>query len=198
MKKVFFVLLLSFIVVGSYAQFGIKVGTNTASFKISSADQAFQQAKSSKWGLNIGAFYRLKIAMIYLQPEAYFSSTGGNFKYTDPNTAKEEIESIDLSRIDIPLIVGAKLGPIRVLAAPVAFFTLSNKSSLENFDAAVKGATWGYQVGVGFDLLKKLTFDARYEGSLSDISDNITLPDGTPLTPSTKTSAFLLSVGFMF
>jgi opacity protein-like surface antigen len=80
----------------------------------------------------------------------------------------------------------------------VAFFNLSNKSSLENFDAAVKGASWGYQAGLGIDLLKKLTFDARYEGSLSDFSNDITLPDGTALTPTTKTSAFLLSLGFMF
>ena len=198
MKKVVFALLLSFIVVGSYGQFGIKVGTNTAKFKITSPDQGFSQAKEANWGLNVGVFYRLKIAMIYFQPEAYFSSTGGNFTYTNPSSGLDEIHSLDMSRIDIPLLVGVKLGPIRVNAGPTAFFTLSDKSSLKDFNADMKGTTWGYQVGVGIDLLKKLTFDARYEGSLSEISKNVTLPGGTTLEPSTKASAFLLSVGFMF
>ncbi len=198
MKKVVFAFLLSFIVVGSYGQFGVKVGTNTAKFKITSADQAFQEAKEANWGLNVGVFYRLKIAMIYFQPEAYFSSTGGKFTYSNPSSGLDEIHSLDLNRIDIPLLVGLKLGPIRVHGGPTAFFTISDKSTLKDFDAAMKGTTWGYQAGLGFDLLKKLTFDARYEGSLSEISKNVTLPGGTTLEPSTKASAFLLSVGFMF
>jgi len=200
MKKAVFAFLLSFIVVGSYGQFGLKVGANTAKFKITSPNQAFQEAQESNWGLNVGIFYRFKIAIIYFQPEAYFSSTGGKFTYTDPNvtSATEEIKSIELNRIDIPLLIGVKLGPIRVHGGPTAFFTISDKSNLENFDAAMKGTTWGYQAGLGIDLLKKLTFDARYEGSLSEISNNVTLPGGTTLEPSTKASAFLLSVGFMF
>ena len=196
MKKIVFVLLLSFIVAGSYAQFGIKVGANTTTLKITSSDDAIENVKDAQWGFNAGVFYRIKILMLYIQPEAYFSTVSSNFKYGDDPTNKE-LYDFDLNRIDIPLIVGTKLGPIRVMAAPVAFFTISSKSSLTDFNEAMKGTTWGYQVGLGIDFLKKLTFDARYEGSLGDFTESVTV-GGHPLEPSTKSSAFLLSLGFMF
>ena len=197
MKKVVFLFFFAFIfVTGTFAQFGIKVGANTTTLKINSADDLLDNVKDAQWGFNAGVFYRLKIAIIYIQPEAYFSTVSGNFKYgDDPNN--KELYDFDLNRIDIPLIVGVKLGPLRVHAAPVAFFTISSKSSLIDFDEAMKGTTWGYQAGLGIDLLKKLTIDARYEGSLGDFTESVTI-GGHTLEPSTKSSAFLLSVGFMF
>ena len=197
MKKIAFLFLLSFIFAGTYAQFGIKVGANTTTLKITSSDDLIENVKDANWGFNAGVFYRLKIAMLYLQPEAYFSTVGGSFTYNNPETGLEEAKTLDLNRIDIPLIVGVKLGPIRVHAAPVAFFTISSKSSLTDFDEAMKGTTWGYQLGLGFDLFKKLTFDARYEGSISDFTESVEI-GGVTLEPSTKSSAFLLSLGFMF
>ena len=194
MKKIVLLLLLSFFFAGTYAQFGIKVGANTTTLKITG--DMLDNVKDANWGFNAGVFYRLKIAMLYLQPEAYFSTVGGNFKYGD-DPANMELYDFNLNRIDIPLIVGVKLGPIRVLAAPVAFFTISSKSSLTDFDEAMKGTTWGYQLGLGIDLFKKLTFDARYEGSISDFTESVEI-GGTPLEPSTKSSAFLLSLGWMF
>ncbi len=196
MKKIVFVLLFSFVFAGTYAQFGIKVGANTTTLKITSSDDLIENVKDANWGFNAGVFYRLKIALLYIQPEAYFSTVGGSFKYGD-DPVNKELYDFDLNRIDIPLIVGVKLGPIRVHAAPVAFFTISSKSSLTDFDEAMKGTTWGYQAGLGIDLLKKLTFDARYEGSISDFTESVEI-GGTTLEPSTKSSAFLLSLGFMF
>ena len=35
------------------------------------------------------------------------------------------------------------------------------------------GATWGYQVGIGFDILKKVTIDVKYEGNLSSLGDGV-------------------------
>ncbi len=196
MKKIAFLFLLSFIFVGTYAQFGIKVGANTTTLKITSTDDLIDNVKDAQWGFNAGVFYRLKIAMLYLQPEAYFSTVSGSFKYGDDPT-NMDLYDFDLNRIDIPLIVGVKLGPLRIHAAPVAFFTISSKSSLTDFDEAMKGTTWGYQAGLGFDLFKKLTFDARYEGSISDFTESVEI-GGVTLEPSTKSSAFLLSLGFMF
>ncbi len=196
MKKVVFLFLLSFIFIGTYGQFGIKVGANTTTLKITGGDM-IENVKDAHWGFNAGIFYRLKVAMLYIQPEAYFSTVSGNYKYgDDPNNM--ELYDFDLKRIDIPLIVGVKLGPVRVHAAPVAFFTISEDIFHQELEDAMKSTTWGYQAGVGVDLLKKLTIDVRYEGSLSDFTDdNITI-GGHTLNPSTKSSAFLLSVGFMF
>jgi len=198
MKKVFFVFAFLMLVVAAQAQFGIKAGVNTASFKIESSDQAISEAKDAIWGFHMGVFYRLKIAMLYIQPEAYFSSTGGSFSY-DNGIDAPTTESIDLKRIDIPLLVGAKLGPIRLNVGPVGMLQISENYSLDGMEADLKGMTWGYQAGLGFDLLGKLTVDARYEGPLTEVSNTINLPDfADDMEPSTKQSQFLISVGFMF
>ncbi len=198
MKKVFFIFALLMLVVAAQAQFGIKAGVNTASFKIESADQAISEAKDATWGFHAGIFYRLKIAMLYLQPEAYFSSTGGSFTY-DNGIDTPSLETIDLKRIDIPLLLGVKLGPIRLNAGPVGMLKISEDYSLDGMEADLKGMTWGWQGGLGFDLFGKLAVDASYEGPLTEVSNTINLPDfADDLEPSTKQSQFLISVGFMF
>ncbi len=198
MKKLLFVFVFTMLVVAAQAQFGIKAGVNTASFKIESANSAFTEAKDATWGFHAGAFYRLKILMVYVQPEAYFTATGGSFSY-DNGIDPPSIESIDLKRIDIPLLAGVKLGPIRLNAGPVGMLQISENYSLEGMEADMKAMTWGYQLGLGMDLLGKLTFDARYEGPITEVSDEITLPDVVgDLNPSTKQSQFLISVGIMF
>lgn len=199
MKKVLFVFAFLLMVVVAQAQFGIKAGINTSSFKIESADAAITEAKDATWGFHAGIFYRLKIAMLYLQPEAYFSSTGGSFTYTSPLGDPPSLETIDLKRIDIPLLIGAKLGPIRLNVGPVGMLKISEEYSLEGMEADLKGMTWGWQGGLGFDLLGKITVDARYEGPITEVTNTISLPDIIgDLEPSTKHSQFLISVGIMF
>ena len=203
MKKILFVVVLSFIFAASQAQFGIKAGVNSASFNFDQAtgdtpDEILAQVKDTKWGFHAGVFYRLKVAMLYIQPEAYFTSTGGKFSYNDGTAgAEDEIHTLDLNSLDIPVMVGFKLGPIRVNAGPSGHLVLSSKSDLDALKSDVKGMTWGYQAGLGFDLLGKLTFDARYEGSLSSLGDKVTI-GSTDFNTDMRSSQILLSVGIKF
>jgi len=204
MKKVFFVIALAFVFSLSHAQvkFGLKAGANTASFKfddVDSPDALLTQAKQAQWGFHAGAFIRINILMIYLQPEAYFTSTGGKFTYEDPNnpSAGEVIKSFDMNRLDIPILIGVKLGPVRINAGPAGHLVLSHKNDLEGLEADLKGMKWGYQAGLGFDLFKKLTFDVRYEGNLSKLGESVTI-GGTDFATDMRTSQVLISVGFMF
>jgi len=51
---------------------------------------------------------------------------------------------------------------------------------------------------VGFDLFKKLTFDARYGGSLAKkFGDAVTI-DGQTFTLDSREHTFMLSLGLMF
>ena len=38
-----------------------------------------------------------------------------------------------------------------------------------DYEEKFNGATWGYQVGVGLDIFKKITIDVKYEGNLSKL-----------------------------
>ena len=115
----------------------------------------------------------------------------------DSSAAEEEVHSFDLNRLDIPLLIGAKLGPVRINVGPTGQLTLSSKSSLAALESDVKGMVWGYQAGLGIDLFKKLTIDARYEGNLSKLGESVTI-GGTAFTTDKRTSQVLISVGIMF
>ena len=53
------------------------------------------------------------------------------------------------------------------------------------------------QAGVGIDLLKRLTFDLRYEGNLNQFGDEIEILDQT-FQLDDRTGAILIHVGLIF
>lgn len=204
MKKLLFIFALFLIVSVSHAQllkFGIKAGGNSANFNfeaIDSPDAILTEASEAQWGFHAGGFLRINLAMIYIQPEVYFTSSGGKFTYNDPNASVgDELKTFDMNRVDVPLLVGVKLGPFRINVGPSAHILVSNKSSIDDIKANVNNATWGYQAGIGFDLFKKLTLDARYEGNFSSLGESVAI-GGTDYPTDMRTSQFLISVGWMF
>jgi hypothetical protein len=77
---------------------------------------------------------------------------------------------------------------------------LDQQSALEaagNYKEEFNGATWGYQVGVGLDLLNTLTLDAKYEGSLSKLGDQVTIGD-KPFDIDNRPNQFVVTVGLFF
>ena len=67
-----------------------------------------------------------------------------------------------------------------------------------DFESLYKGATFGYQAGIGLDLFKKLTIDARYGGSLSEkFGDAVTI-GGQTFALDQRQPSFIVSLGLMF
>jgi hypothetical protein len=161
-------------------------------------------------GYHFGAFARIKLLGIFIQPELIFSQTNTtiNIQNTDNlfTDVTESATSIKYTNFDIPLMVGVKFGPLRLNAGPVASFKLGNSSDAaseeikqmtNSFTAVTQKATFGGQAGVGLDILGKITLDVRYEFPLSKLGDNITLGDYTYSTDQ-RASQFLGSIGIMF
>src|ERR1700755_1662775 len=86
------------------AQFnlGIKGGVNFSNIDADNFN------KSSVTGYQVGAFARIG-GGIYLQPEAYISSTGGNFNSTQNNTTYSG--NVKFTNLDVPLLLGLRFGP---------------------------------------------------------------------------------------
>lgn len=164
-------------------------------------------------GYHFGAFARVKVLGIFVQPELIFSQTKTtlNIKEQDKTDLAasflESTSQITYTNFDIPVMVGIKLGPARLYGGPVASFKLGNNSDesateeinamVNDFTEVTKKATFGGQAGVGLDILKKVTLDVRYEFPLSKLGDNITLGDYTYSTDQ-RQSQFLASIGIMF
>ncbi|MDD2196985.1 MAG: porin family protein [Bacteroidales bacterium] len=178
-----------------FLRFGVKGGVSSSTVKIdkttfSTPDNAqsfIVEQGDSKMGLHFGLFGRIQVLGFYVQPELLFTQSKGEVILTEITNETSPIESIreqKFNKFDIPVIVGWKLGPARIGIGPVASFMLSEKDGLKDKLADVtnetvksnfKNATFGYQVGVGLDILKFATLDVRYEGNLSKLGDGVNI-----------------------
>lgn len=203
MKKTILILFAVLISTGTFAQFswGLKAGATSNNFKLKDqlnigAQQTIDAAKEASWGFHGGVFVRLSMLGLMIQPEIIFSMAENNMLVTDAGI--EEIKSQKFNKLDIPILLGVKLGPVRLMGGPAASVMISSASDLfEDAENLYKSATFGYQAGVGVDILKKITLDVRYEGGLSNFGDEITIGQET-FTLDGRNNAIILSAGIMF
>ncbi len=210
MKKIIFLLMALMITVGAEAQlfqFGLKAGVSSSkmqvdeSFSIDGRDLSYNTG-SAKLGWHAGIYSRIKITKLYIQPEILFSSTGGEIEVSEQGVSTPEIGEVSLNKLDIPVMVGYYVaGPLRIFVGPSFSYLISDKfevSGLEELEQEYNNATIGYQAGLGLDI-SRIIIDLKYEGNLSKLGDNVTIP-GTTETFSTdlRNPQFILSVGFRF
>lgn len=212
MKKLLLLLVSAFMLIQSSQaqmfQWGIKAGLGLNSLKI--ADLTGLEDGSDVYdlvngdnvmGYHVGIQTRMNIAMIFIQPELYFNDGGARIEEFKNNTL-EAIYNVDFQRIDLPLLVGVKLGPARINLGPVGSYVVNESISgdVENMDPDYtffsQSMTWGYQVGLGIDFLK-ISLDARYEGSLSSFGESVNV-GGKSYPLDARPGQWVFSLGFWF
>ncbi|OOG75234.1 porin family protein [Algoriphagus sp. A40] len=196
MKKIIIVLLFSFFAIQGFAQnsgIGIKAGLSSTKLDFESKEFIPSDAQT---GYHIGLFGRFGGAGFFVQPELLFTQTKGNFAYVPDawSSASPEEYEAEFNRLDIPVMVGYRFFKlVRVMAGPIASININSeiKNSIETVEnVEYKNATFGYQAGLGVDI-GNLSVDAKYEGGLSKITENI----GTYDTDN-RINQWVLSVGF--
>lgn len=219
MKRFYLVLLVILFTLPSafgQLQFGVKGGIVSTSSNLNTQltnlpagevdyDQLKVEAEDSKVGFQAGFFGRLSLAALYVQPELMFTSTGSRVKVTEIYESETEdnvelIKNQEFKKVDIPIMVGWKFGPARLQAGPVGSIMLDQKSAIEaaaDAEEEFNGATWGYQVGVGLDLLNTLTLDAKYEGSLSKLGESVRIGDNS-YSIDNRPNQFVITAGIFF
>ena len=126
MKKLILVLIATmFVFTVSEAQFfnyGIKAGIGFSKLKmdditgIDNGSEVYDLITGeSVTGYHVGLQTQIKIAMVVIKPELYFNAGGGTLKQVVENGATEVL-NVKFSRIDVPILAGVKLGPIRINA----------------------------------------------------------------------------------
>ncbi len=155
---------------------GLKGGINFAQLKTEgSLANIYEQSTATKTGY-VGGLYMRFGEKVFIQPELLFSAKGGKINALQPvgGTSSKTFD-IDYTSIDVPVLLGFKVGPIRLNAGPVASFKVSQsidedlKTYSSNVSESFKNAAYGYQAGVGLDI-GAFSVDLRYEGSISEVS----------------------------
>lgn len=195
-------------------KFGVKGGITSTSIKADDVikvsdqtefDELVVKGKNANIGFQGGVFARLTIVKLYIQPELLFTSTSGEVEISAIGGTQDGITKVreqEFRQIDFPIMLGYKAGPLRLQAGPVGTIMLSSDPALDMFeDVSVKeefnGATWGYQVGIGFDLFKKVTIDVKYEGNLSKLADGVNIGEQNYNFDS-RNNQFVANIGIFF
>lgn len=201
MKKTFLLLTAILLMSGSiFAQkfdfsIGPKFGYQTAnlSYKKADIDAGFKNH------FTLGAFGRMEIGRIYLQPEVLWFKDGNAFTLDAQNVSQGIIpqEHVTVTwnamNLQVPILVGIKVFDINIVAlraqvGPTANFMIGGKPiydetftitpqeggepiTIHEGDQAFdpKTIAWGLQAGLGCDVIGKITLDINYNFGLSKV-----------------------------
>jgi hypothetical protein len=188
MKNYFFVFTFSLLSLASQAQVfsvGPKFGVSQGDVRVSNGFQG----DDSKMGYHLGAYARINLPVIYLQPEILYTNTGGSFS---DNTFNYDVS---FDRLDIPLMVGVKMGSVfRIQAGPVASHLLNSNLQSDPAQATLvpkaEDFTFGFQAGIGFDIGNFL-MDLKYEGGVTRSVASI-----SQLQTDQRQNQLIVSLGF--
>ncbi len=183
--KEFLCTVLVLLAVSATAQvrFGVKGGLSTYDLGVNNAIQIVQggnqfelNVKDSKYGYHLGLLLQFSMASVLIQPEIVFNSNTVDFTFDQVTTGTPgNVFSERYQNLDFPLLLGLKAGPLRLMAGPVGHYFLSSSSDLfefENYDQQFDDFTYGWQGGIGLDLLN-LMLDVRYEGNFNKFGSHI-------------------------
>jgi hypothetical protein len=214
MKRVFIVLFVVLISLPAFSQvkFGLKAGVSTTSLSmptiktITSGTTSFtvEGLSAAKYGFNGGAFVRLTFFGIYIQPELLFSTRTNEYTVKDVTSQSSPVSYVakqSFNKLDIPVMLGFKLGPVRLNAGPTGSLLINSPKAIitnPDFKNNYSKMTIGYQAGLGLDLFNLLTFDIRYEGNLKKYQNQIQNLTGTKFNLDDRPNSFIFSVGIMF
>jgi len=194
MKKLIFALFFVFLAMEGFGQnsgFGIKAG-------LSSTEVDFKNKQivpdGAQTGYHLGIYGRFGAAGFFVQPELLFTQTSGKFMINYPGQGGSEQFKANFNRLDIPVMLGVRmLKIVRLMAGPIASININSElkdASNTVSEAEFNNATFGYQAGVGLDI-GNLSVDAKYEGGLSSVTENI-----QSLNTDNRINQWVLSVGF--
>ena len=212
------VLLLS--VTFTYAQlnFGIKAGYNSSlSFNNASSvlngGYDLNSVKAEVWNnFQAGLFARVGFNKIYFQPELLYSIQKKNYNITFQDATQGNLsttlnKSVNISTVDVPLILGYKLLDLKIInlrafAGPKLRFNSGSSLDFKNITSGssfntntlvtdVKKAQLGLDMGVGVDVLM-LTMDVRY----NLIGDMYTTKVSSVDFQNLPASTFVISLGW--
>jgi hypothetical protein len=149
-------------------QFGVKAGVDIASLQASSSATF---ATGNRAGYLGGVWARVGALGLNFQPEMYVTA-----KDVDVNTQGGGTTTAKFTSLDVPLLVGVKIGAFgvgaRFYTGPLVSFALNKDQSLggdvgKAFSLDYKDQNFAWQLGAGLDI-KRISVDLRAEAGITE------------------------------
>jgi hypothetical protein len=186
----------------SQIKFGVRGAVTSSTVeadKVEANGYTLESINDAKVGFQVGLVSQIQIQKFFIQPELLLATSGGVVKVSQIGSTNGQLKDQKITKVDIPVLVGGKMGPLRIGVGPVASMVIKSKSELsdiDQFDDKFKKATWGYQVGAGLDIWK-LALDVKYEGNLSRWGDKVVIA-GDDVNFDRRISQWVFGVALFF
>jgi hypothetical protein len=189
-------------------KWGIRGGLSTPNIKPANVspfnfnkDSLSLKVKDANYGFHFGMFARLKVANFFVQPEVLFNSSKVTYglRALKGSAIVDSLRNERFVNLDIPLLLGVKVGAFRLNGGPVGHLHLTSTSDLaelKSYQSKFESMTFGYQAGLGADF-GKLGVDIRYEGNFTKFGDHLNF-NGTDYSFDKSPSRILISFGISF
>lgn len=191
-------------------RFGVKGGISTTDLSVGEleilrpggSDRLRLAIEDANYGVHAGLMIRLPLGETFLlQPEIVFNSNTVEYEVEDLNPTGFGVAVLEekFQYLDIPLLLGAKFGPLRLMAGPEGRVFINSASDLfrfDDYDQTFDDLTISFLGGIGLDLWN-LTLDVRYEGNFDNFGDHITF-GSQQFAFSSAESRWIFSVGLFF
>ena len=207
MKKLIILSVFIFIGVASQGQlnFGISGGLNLSSIpdrdEITINDHTIETLDDNYTGFHIGFMSQISLPFIFVQPELLYTSIGNDMRRTSELTEEEVYYERKIRRIDLPVLAGTYIGPVRVGLGPVGSILVGESSVLDDdidvdeFEEDINRMTFGYQLGAGINI-SNLVLDVKYEGGLTKLGDRV-IVGGEKQQFDSRPRQFIISLGVL-
>lgn len=197
MRKLSVFILFLFFSLGASAQldFGLRAGVGLAGASIDEFEGGtnFESLESTERPLTYhgGIYAKVSLAMLFIQPEVLITNINQTLQAKSSNNPDLPI-NLSFNRLDVPLLVGTKLGPIRAVVGPVFSMNLSEVS--DNLGDNLNSGGFGYQAGIGLEL-GSLQLDLRYESSFSSWASAVII-NNTAYNADLRSNQLMLCLAF--
>jgi hypothetical protein len=175
-----------------FAQFGVKAGLNFNSNGelrevVTVGENIFEDKGDAKIGYHVGAYYNIDLGKLYLRPELVYTKT----------KSKYGSSSYDMSKIDVPVLLGLKvIGPLSVFAGPSFQYTLDNDFENSTVSEVRNDITAGFNVGAAVKI-GNIGLDVRYERGFSENEARILNSNNIEIgTLDSRPSQIIFSLSF--
>jgi len=140
--------------------------------------------RSNTLGYSAGAWTRIGLPFIYLQPELYATRKNINLKIdggaspasneSANGNDRAEYDKIRITSLDVPILIGTRFVNsdvgFRFSTGPVFSFILDQNENSNDIDS-FKNQIRSWQFGSGIDITEKIGLDLKYEFALSTVGN---------------------------
>jgi hypothetical protein len=112
-------------------------------------------------GFNVGLYGELDLVVVYLRSELLYSQSSSDYEIQGANS------DFKMSSMDLPVLVGVKLGPLKLFAGPSFRYIINSEMEDLNYEDINSDITVGVNAGIAFQL-GRLGIDFTYNGSFSN------------------------------